>query len=285
MRVGVVSTYPPRACGIGTFSRDLRDALLGRRRRRRPSTSWRSCARTTPPRRPRSSPGSTRTSAATTRRPPACSSAAATTSSSSSTSTASSAGRKARTSCRSPTELRQPMVLTLHTVLSAPSVRQAETLRALCDLATLVCVFTETARRMVVDARLAPPERVRVVPHGGPTELLPRPTPAPAARPGRARRDRRRPLGARDLRPDLTRQGDRDRDRGDAGDRRAPPEGALRDRRPDPPRGGQAPRRGVPDLARTAGSRPRSGRPRRLRRPLPRTSTTCRRCSRRRRST
>ena len=28
MRVGVVSTYPPRACGIGTFSRDLRQALL-----------------------------------------------------------------------------------------------------------------------------------------------------------------------------------------------------------------------------------------------------------------
>ena len=28
MRVGVVSTYPPRICGIGTFSRDLRDALL-----------------------------------------------------------------------------------------------------------------------------------------------------------------------------------------------------------------------------------------------------------------
>jgi hypothetical protein len=27
MRVGVV--YPPRACGIGTFSRDLRDALVG----------------------------------------------------------------------------------------------------------------------------------------------------------------------------------------------------------------------------------------------------------------
>jgi hypothetical protein len=29
MRVGVVSTYPPRACGIGTFTQDLRGALLG----------------------------------------------------------------------------------------------------------------------------------------------------------------------------------------------------------------------------------------------------------------
>ena len=73
------------------------------------------------------------------------------------------------------------MVLTLHTVLSAPSVRQAETLRALCDLAALVCVFTETARRMILDARLVPPERVRVVPHGGPTELLPEPSRRPAA--------------------------------------------------------------------------------------------------------
>ena len=65
-------------------------------------------------------------------------------------------------------------MLTLHTVLSVPSVGQAETLRALCDLSTLVCVFTETARRMVLDARLVRPERVRVVPHGGPTELLPK---------------------------------------------------------------------------------------------------------------
>ena len=29
MHVAIVSTYPPRACGIGTFSRDLREALLG----------------------------------------------------------------------------------------------------------------------------------------------------------------------------------------------------------------------------------------------------------------
>ena len=137
--------------------------------------------------------------------------------------------------------LRQPMVLTLHTVLSAPSVRQAETLRALCGLATLVCVFTETARRMILAARLAPPERVRVVPHGGPSELL---------RSARSQRREDRPPGARDLRPDLAGQGDRDRDRGHAGDRGATPDGALRDRRPDPPRGGQAPRRGVPDLAR-----------------------------------
>jgi glycosyltransferase involved in cell wall biosynthesis len=70
-------------------------------------------------------------------------------------------------------QLTQPLVVTLHTVLSQPSVRQAETLRALCHRATLVTVFTETARRMVVEARLVPPERVRVVPHGAPALLRP----------------------------------------------------------------------------------------------------------------
>ena len=67
----------------------------------------------------------------------------------------------------------QPLVVTLHTVLSEPSVRQAEALRALCQRATLVTVFTETARSMVIDSQLVPPERVRVIPHGAPTALLP----------------------------------------------------------------------------------------------------------------
>lgn len=67
----------------------------------------------------------------------------------------------------------QPLVVTLHTVLSEPSVRQAEALRTLCHRATLVTVFTETARSMVIDSQLVPPERVRVIPHGAPTALLP----------------------------------------------------------------------------------------------------------------
>ena len=70
-------------------------------------------------------------------------------------------------------ELRQPFVVTLHTVLSAPSARQAEVLGELCRRAALVTVFTDTARRMVVDAGIAPAARVRVVPHGAPTALLP----------------------------------------------------------------------------------------------------------------
>ena len=64
-----------------------------------------------------------------------------------------------------------PMVVTLHTVLSAPSVEQASVLRALCRQAVMVTVFTETARRMVIEAGLVDPARVSVVPHGAPDLL------------------------------------------------------------------------------------------------------------------
>lgn len=68
--------------------------------------------------------------------------------------------------------LRQPFVVTLHTVLSQPSADQADVLGSLCQQATLVTVFTETARRMIVDTQLAPAEKVRVVPHGAPQVLV-----------------------------------------------------------------------------------------------------------------
>ena len=64
-----------------------------------------------------------------------------------------------------------PVVVTLHTVLAEPSEAQSRTLRALCDRADRVMVFTETARRMVVSQGLADPNRVRVVPHGAPDVL------------------------------------------------------------------------------------------------------------------
>jgi glycosyltransferase involved in cell wall biosynthesis len=174
MRVGIVSTYPPRACGIGTFSRDLREALLAAdgvtavdlvaivreddgdeagevvtRIHQDQRGDYAAAARVLERRGEdvvviQHEYGIF-------------------------------GGHEGAHILSLAGGLRQPMVLTLHTVLSAPSVRQAETLRALCDLAALVCVFTETARRMIVDARLVSPERVRVVPHGGPTELLPEP--------------------------------------------------------------------------------------------------------------
>ena len=171
MRVAIVSTYPPRACGIGTFSRDLRDALLAD-----DGVSAVDLAAIVRDEGIEQEPevvvrilqergGDYAAAARVLERrgddvvilqheygifggPD---------------------GAHVLLLAR---ELRQPMVLTLHTVLASPSARQAETLGALCDQATLVCVFTETARRMILDARLVAPERVRVVPHGGPEELL-----------------------------------------------------------------------------------------------------------------
>ena len=68
-------------------------------------------------------------------------------------------------------QLRIPVVVTLHTVLTEPSPRQAATLTALCRRAALVMVFTETARQMVVAQGVVAAERVRVVPHGAPDIL------------------------------------------------------------------------------------------------------------------
>ena len=68
-------------------------------------------------------------------------------------------------------QLTMPMVVTLHTVLANPPAGRARTLRALCQRAALIMVFTETARRMVAEQGLAELDRVRVVPHGAPDEL------------------------------------------------------------------------------------------------------------------
>jgi len=68
-------------------------------------------------------------------------------------------------------ELSVPFVVTLHTVLASPAVEQATALRALCERAALVMVFTETARRMVIEQGLADADQVRVVPHGAPDVL------------------------------------------------------------------------------------------------------------------
>jgi len=174
MRVGLVSTYPPRACGIGTYSRDLRDALLGAE-----GVSAVDLVAIVHEDEDEQAP-EVITRIHQDRRGEYAAAARVLERRGDDVVVIQHeygifGGHEGAHVLSLAAELHQPMVLTLHTVLSAPSVRQAETLRALCDLAGLVCVFTETARRMVVDAHLVPPERVRVVPHGGPQELLPRP--------------------------------------------------------------------------------------------------------------
>ncbi len=173
MRVGVVSTYPPRPCGIGTFSRDLRESLLGTE-----SVSAVDLVAIV------RDDDADQASEVVTRihqdlRGDYAAAARVLERRGDDVVVIQHeygifGGHEGAHVLSLAAEVRQPIVLTLHTVLSAPSVRQAETLRALCDLATLVCVFTETARRMILESRLVSPERVRVVPHGGPSQLLPR---------------------------------------------------------------------------------------------------------------
>jgi glycosyltransferase involved in cell wall biosynthesis len=172
MRVAVVSTYPPRACGIGTFSQDLREALLG--------TDGVSAVDVVAIVREDDidEPAEVIARIHQDKRGDYAAAARVLEREGHDVVVIQHeygifGGHEGGHVLTLAQELRQPIVLTLHTVLSAPSVRQAETLRALCDRAALVCVFTETARRLVLDARLVSPERVRVVPHGGPTQLLP----------------------------------------------------------------------------------------------------------------
>ncbi len=71
-------------------------------------------------------------------------------------------------------ELAQPLVVTLHTVLSEPSPHQAEVLAELCTEAELVIVMTDTALELLVASGACPEDKVRVVPHGAPARLVAR---------------------------------------------------------------------------------------------------------------
>jgi glycosyltransferase involved in cell wall biosynthesis len=68
-------------------------------------------------------------------------------------------------------ELAQPLVVTLHTVLSTPTPHQLRVLTDLCKQAERVIVMTDTARQLLVQLGACPAQKVRVVPHGAPVEL------------------------------------------------------------------------------------------------------------------
>jgi glycosyltransferase involved in cell wall biosynthesis len=171
MRVAVVTTYPPRPCGIGMFSHDLRDALV----EADPMTPIEIVSIV------RDSKQAAAPEVVASIRQDVRSDYAAVAADLTSRGTdvvlieheyGIFGGRAGSFVVSLAEELEQPLVVTLHTVLSEPSERQANTLRALCDRATLVTVFTETARRMVVDAGIVAAERVRVLPHGAPKVLV-----------------------------------------------------------------------------------------------------------------
>ncbi len=173
MRTAIVSTYPPRACGIGTFAADVRSALL----RLDEIDRVEKVVIVNEPTRPQR-PGVTATIDQAVRDDYA---------------------RAARILGRLDVdvvllqhefgifggrngdyilslfeELSQPLVATLHTVLSEPTKHQAKVLATVCRQAELVIVMTDTARRLLVDGGACPESKVRVVPHGAPTVLAER---------------------------------------------------------------------------------------------------------------
>jgi glycosyltransferase involved in cell wall biosynthesis len=173
VRTAIVTTYPPRACGIGTFSADLRATLLGADGIARADLVAVVSEPSSPQRR-----GLLATIHQYVR--------------GDYVRTARMlgrldvdvvllqheygifGGRDGEYVVSFAEELAQPLVVTLHTVLSAPSPHQAEVLSELCAQAELVIVMTDTALRLVVDSGVCPKEKVRVVPHGAPLRLTAR---------------------------------------------------------------------------------------------------------------
>ncbi len=170
MRTAIVSTYPPRACGIGTFAADVHAALVGVSGVDRVEK----IVVVNEPSRPQR-PGLLATIAQGVRGDYV---------------------RAARILGRLDVdvvllqheygifggrdgeyvlsfmeELSQPAVVTLHTVLSQPTAHQSAVLGALCRQAELVIVMTETARRLLVSGGACAGEKIRVVPHGAPAVL------------------------------------------------------------------------------------------------------------------
>lgn len=171
LRAAIVSTFPPRACGVGTFAADVRASLIGLDE----IESVVKVVVVNEPSRPQR-PGVLATISQGTRGDYV---------------------RAARILGRREVdvvlleheygifggrdgdyilsfaeELTRPLVVTLHTVLSKPTARQARVVEALCLHASLVVVMTETALRLLADSGACPEEKLRVVPHGAPTLLI-----------------------------------------------------------------------------------------------------------------
>ncbi len=173
MRTAIVSTYPPRACGIGTFAADVRAALMGLEGVESADLVAVLNEPSSPQRR-----GVLGTIAQAVR--------------GDYVRTARMlgrldidvvllqheygifGGRDGEYVLSFAQELAQPLVVTLHTVLSEPTPHQAEVLTELCAEAELVIVMTETAVELLVASGACPEEKVRVVPHGAPARLVAR---------------------------------------------------------------------------------------------------------------
>jgi glycosyltransferase involved in cell wall biosynthesis len=173
VRTAIVSTFPPRACGIGTFSADLRGTLVGAGTVETADL----VAVVHEPSSPQQ-PGLLATIAQAVR--------------GDYVRTARMlgrldvdvvllqheygifGGRDGEYVLSFAQELAQPLVVTLHTVLSDPTAHQGQVLTELCAEAELVIVMTDTARRFLVESGTCSEGKVRVVPHGAPARITAR---------------------------------------------------------------------------------------------------------------
>src|SRR5438552_16325380 len=173
MRTAIVSTYPPRACGIGTFAADVRATLLGVDGVERVDFVAIVNEPSRPQRRGLLSTIGKAVRGAYVR-------------------TARMLGRldidvvllqheygifgglDGEYVLSFAKELAQPLVVTLHTVLSEPTPHQLAVLSELCERAELVIVMTDTAQRLLEGCGACAAEKIRVVPHGAPARLTAR---------------------------------------------------------------------------------------------------------------
>jgi glycosyltransferase involved in cell wall biosynthesis len=66
------------------------------------------------------------------------------------------------------TQLKMPVVTTLHTVLAEPSAIQRHVLDAIAEVSTAVIVMAEKARELLRTVYRVPEEKIRIIPHGIP---------------------------------------------------------------------------------------------------------------------
>ncbi len=171
MRPAIVSTYPPRACGIGTFAADLRSALTGidgvehvdviavvdepARPQRRGLLSMIGQAVRGDYVRAARTLGRVDVDVVLLEHEFGIF-----------------GGKDGEYVLSFAEEVAQPLVVTLHTVLSEPSASQLRVLSELCEQAELVIVMTATAQRLLIECGACPESKIRVAPHGAPTRLM-----------------------------------------------------------------------------------------------------------------
>ena len=182
-RLVIVSTYPPRGCGLASFARDLRSALLAA------APGWRVdiCALDCD-----GLAYGPEVSAVIAQHDAADFQRAADAIASAGTDLViieheygifgGPDGEHVRHLAAGLRRRGVPYAVTLHTMLAHPTPARAAVLGELCANAALVTVFTETGQRILAEQRLAGADRVVILPHGAPPALR-QPVDAAALRP------------------------------------------------------------------------------------------------------